>query len=406
MNQSKMKKLLLTCLMAIVFVITATGCGAKTPEELLATMQEFSSPDGTITMSMNKDWITSDAGMENWLLVSNKNESNVYMVMQFPKMMSDIDSVDDLKEEIMSLYTATNNSVVEAPVVPGLTNVVAETCSMKLEDVTGQGYLVFGESDYAFYTILGVANKMNDKFKNSFEVSLSTFKETAPEIENNATVEATDTIQWINGTYAVLTHLNGWDYTMYGGLALNDESAAISQASLQDWWSVTDRDTAVENLNWILEEGHRTEFAGLMQQLQDEGITEVAPEEYEAYLQSDYGLTADEAKLYATMYGYFEEFGPDAIAGWDYSRAMSLLGSYYLAGYYTEQEALDQALEIAATIQPLFTSWDEFMASYMRGYEYWAEESSDERMAVYEELKGFEDSPYKLDWNMTLEKNW
>jgi hypothetical protein len=42
----------------------------------------------------------------------------------------------------------------------------------------------------------------------------------------------------------------------------------------------------------------------------------------------------------------------------------------------------------------------------MVGYEYWAEESSDERRAVYEELKAAPDSPYQLDWNLTLEKNW
>jgi hypothetical protein len=46
------------------------------------------------------------------------------------------------------------------------------------------------------------------------------------------------------------------------------------------------------------------------------------------------------------------------------------------------------------------------MDSYLRGYEYWAEESSDERRAVYEDLKGREDNPYAVDFKMTLEKTW
>ena len=62
--------------------------------------------------------------------------------------------------------------------------------------------------------------------------------------------------------------------------------------------------------------------------------------------------------------------------------------------------------ESAQIMQPLFTSWDELMDSYLCGYEYWSEESSEERRAVYEDLKGREDSPYKIDYNLVLEKTW
>ena len=79
---------------------------------------------------------------------------------------------------------------------------------------------------------------------------------------------------------------------------------------------------------------------------------------------------------------------------------------YYLAGYYSENEALDKSLEIAQTVQPLFGSWDDLVASYMRGYEYWAGESSAERQAVYEDIRSREDSPYQVDFKMQLEKTW
>ena len=82
----------------------------------------------------------------------------------------------------------------------------------------------------------------------------------------------------------------------------------------------------------------------------------------------------------------YEQFGAEAIDGWDYCRALNLMSFFYLAGYYTEEEALDKSLEIAVTLQEKFDSWDALVDSYLRGYEYWAEESSDERREVYEDL--------------------
>lgn len=145
------------------------------------------------------------------------------------------------------------------------------------------------------------------------------------------------------------------------------------QDLLSEWWDVTDRETAEETMDWILE---------------------------------NFEVSDEEAQNYADWFAFYEQYGSDAAAGWDYSRAMSLLGYYYLAGYYTEEEALDQSMETAVVIQSIFDSWDDFMESYFLGYEYWAEESSDERRALYEEIKAASDSPFQLDWEMTFEKTW
>lgn len=45
-------------------------------------------------------------------------------------------------------------------------------------------------------------------------------------------------------------------------------------------------------------------------------------------------------------------------------------------------EASNKSLGIAKLILPLYESWDELIASYIRGYEYWAEENSKERQAI------------------------
>lgn len=46
------------------------------------------------------------------------------------------------------------------------------------------------------------------------------------------------------------------------------------------------------------------------------------------------------------------------------------------------------------------------MESYFIGYEYWADESSAERRELYEQIKSAGDSPFSVDFNTTLEKDW
>ena len=92
---------------------------------------------------------------------------------------------------------------------------------------------------------------------------------------------------------------------------------------------------------------------------------------------------------------------------------MQLLGNYYIAGYYTLEESMDKSLEVAKTLQGMYTSWDEMMDSYLYGYRYWQEDDIDDpdsasaaRLQVYEELKSSGKNPYTLGWNLPLEKTW
>ena len=125
-----------------------------------------------------------------------------------------------------------------------------------------------------------------------------------------------------------------------------------------------------------------------------------------AFVKDNFIVNDEEAQEMVDSYPLFAEYGETAIDGWDYCRALNLLSFYYLAGYYTEQEALDKSLEIAKTVQEKFGSWDELVDSYLRGYQYWAKESSDERRGIYEDLKSREDNPYAVDFKTPLEKTW
>lgn len=217
--------------------------------------------------------------------------------------------------------------------------------------------------------------------------------------------EVSDTVRWINATCAVLTENNGGDHNLLGGMEPGDDSQATTQTILREYWDVTDRESADQTLDWILNEGHRADFVDTMESLKEGGAEEESEEDLAAIL--GVMLEDDEAGLYlAQSFSDYLEFGPTAIDAWDYSRAVSLLGWYYLAGFYTETEALDKALEIAQTVQTNFSSWDEFNESYCRGYAYWASTDSSDRWATYETLKAQKDGPYQLPWDTPLEKTW
>lgn len=409
MKCTKPKKLaLVICLTAALASAALQGCRAKTPEDMLARMQEFSTPDDTASIYLDKSWKTQEAPMDGWLIAASSREDNAVFLLQFIKngLSSQAGSMEDVKDIIKTSYNLSGETKAEAPEVPGMTNVTAITGRMSVDSAEVDAYIVYGETDYAYYSMAYAADKMNDSKIASFKVSCSKFRENAPEVEDRTTAELTDTIRWFNASYAVLTDLNGWDYNRFAGLAANDDVMAMEQKSLEEWWSVTNRATADSTLDWILTEGHRATFAEDMAYLEEAGIRDIAPQERSAFLLDQFEMTEDEAQNYAEMFGFYEQYGPDAIAGWDYCRAMNLMSFYYLAGYYTEQEALDTSLEIARTMQPLFESWDDLMSSYMRGYEYWAEEIADERRALYEDLKTRQDNPYSVDFKMQLEKTW
>lgn len=408
-TQKNRHQALVFCLTALSAAAILQGCGAKSQEDYLSKMKEFSTPDKTASIYLNQDWQEEDLQMDCWLGAGTKKGDKAAILMQFPKSGSNAlaGSMEEVTTLLESSYNVSDKKDAEVPSIPGMSNISAFTCKMTADGATGGAYLIYGETDYAYYALSYVANNLKDGDITSFKASCSKFHEEAPEIEDNFTSEMSDTIRWFNASYAILTKANNWDYNLFGGVPANDESAATIQQLLTEWWDVTDRATADETLDWILTEGHRADFVENIQTLEGVGVTADTPtEELITLLTDEYSFDDEEAQTYANAYGMYTQFGENAISGWDYCRAMNLLGYYFTAGYYTEQEALDKSLEIAQTMQPLFESWDDLIDSYLRGYEYWAGGDSQERRAIYEDLKAAGDNPYAVDFKMNLEKTW
>ncbi len=391
----------LVWLVAVLVVAAFAGCGASEADK---PMKEFASEDGTVSIMLAEDWVTEDAGVDGWIAATSKNGNDGVMVMQLIKGV-DAANIDDIKAAMDDTYDI-SDMTDSTGTLPGLENLEAFNCKISIEGTKGEGYFIYGESDYAYYAFVYVGNRLNDKTMEYVNKVSASFKENVPEVVNNSTVETTDTILWINGTYAVLTAVNSQDYTVFGTMPANDETMASQQAMLSEWWDITDRASADETLDWLMNEGHRADFEEEMEMLTEVGLADVSVGERADFLLDNFDFTEDEAQQYAQLYNSYEENGVNVMSGWDYSRMVSVLSSCYIAGYYSETEALDKALEAAQVIQQNFDSWDSFIDSYMVGYEYWAGESSEERRGIYEDLKAASDSPYSLDWNMTLEKSW
>lgn len=391
-------------IVTMALILALVGCGSKE-----VVMKEFTSEDQTVSIQLNEEWKPENIGVgsEGWIAALSDDESEGIIVMQLAKSLysGNIADIEGVKEIVDTSYSTSDLELVDNPSVPGMEVKETYSCMLSADGVKGKGRVLYGETEYAYYSILYVANRINDAKIEYFNKVCGSFQETAPEVDETA-AGSTDTIQWFNNTCAVLTAVNGWDYTIFGGAPEGDSSKGIVQSILKEWWDVTDRVSADETMDWLLREGHRVTFADEMAYLEEAGLTDISADERVDAILNNFELSEEEAQNYADWYAFYEQFGADAAAGWDYSRAMSLLGYYYLAGYYTEEEALDKSLEVAETIQDSFGSWDEFMESYFIGYEYWAEESSADRREIYEEIKVSDNNPFRLDWNMTFEKSW
>lgn len=222
-----------------------------------------------------------------------------------------------------------------------------------------------------------------------------------------------DTVQWFNNTYAILTTANGQDVTLMGGMKPGVTAKASAIASLKESWDVTDKATADETIDWLISEGgHRIEFESDMDFLADLEIPGMTDQEILEIMVNVFEMPEEEAACYLHSIRAWQQRGEHAVDAWDYCRAMSLLGWYYLADYYTLDEALAKSLEIAKELQGMYGSWDEMVDSYLDGYCYWAGEDPDDpesytakRRAIYEELKAAENSCFALPWDTPLTLN-
>lgn len=237
----------------------------------------------------------------------------------------------------------------------------------------------------------------------------------ADEGQSQEEVES-DTIQWMNGTYALITESNGKSRKLVGGAERSVSEMIFYRYQLEEGWDVVDEQSAAETLVWLERDGHRVEYEDYKDFLEEYGMLDVSEKEFEKAMADSLAageFDDEDIQRFFAVYECSRQCPDVGILAWDLVRVNQLAGWYYVAGYLTLNESLEIQLTNSKEMQAQFDSWDDLMTSYLLGYQFWSGENADAssselavRRNIYESLKVLNDSPYALDFNMKLKRTW
>ena len=185
-----------------------------------------------------------------------------------------------------------------------------------------------------------------------------------------------DTVEWICAAYAVYTQYNHKTLGVIGGLSDQEKESSQDRIklTLSEGWGINGRDDVTEVINKLLIKGHRETYLKTVKKLEKKGLLELSTEE----AMTNFSEDDEEFARYQDAHEMYTQYGEHGMDGWDYSRALQVLGDCYLADYINLEECLDLSLPIAKKLQSAFTSWEELADSYIYGYAFWQNETADD----------------------------
>ena len=240
------------------------------------------------------------------------------------------------------------------------------------------------------------------------EVKVENLKEDYEPSAFEETDVESDTIYWMCSAYAIYSQYNDKRLDVVGGLSGEDKEwyQDSVKIALAEGWGIMGRDEVEKTVEKLVNHGHREEYRKVIKEMKDKKLLELSKEEAMKKIPDD-----ENQPRYETAYEAYEKYGEAGIDGWDYSRALQILGDCYQAEYINLQECLDMSLPIARKLQETYDSWEGVAESYLYGYSFWKKElptdyDSQERWDIYEELKSMEQGPYTLAYDTVLEDTW
>lgn len=169
-------------------------------------------------------------------------------------------------------------------------------------------------------------------------------------------------------------------------------------------WNVRDSQSADATLKEIREQGHRTKFNVLRSVLPATGKIESGSlEKFKQIFIFDFENPQDikmsEEDLYKLaqwIQSTHKYLGPEGILGWDMARYVHVVRLYFMAGYFSADQAWKAINELSPIIVGKFPSWMEFSQSFLIGRTFWGGVDTPEIKQSCERLMGYPISPWVL----------
>lgn len=167
------------------------------------------------------------------------------------------------------------------------------------------------------------------------------------------------------------------------------------RAQLQSWWDITDRNSTLGIVQWLLHEGHHVDADAALA-LMCGGQPDAGDPEEKA---EDVQLIAE----FMIENGYCTaETLPRTVIAWDLVRIANL-GRWALHAGYLSEEEMWQVMQVAAdTAREHFSSWKEYGRSFAMGRGVWHGDEEDCQTAweIVSALFEEETSPWRqIPWN-------
>ena len=176
------------------------------------------------------------------------------------------------------------------------------------------------------------------------------------------------------------------------------ESEVLSEtyrAQLQSWWNITDRESTLEIVRWLLLEGHHADADAALALMRGDQSEAGDPEEKAEDVQAIAEFMVENG--YCTV-----ETLPQTVIAWDLVRIANL-GRWALHAGYLSEEEMWQVMQVAAdTAREHFSSWEEYGRSFAMGRGVWHGDEEDCQTAweIVTELLEEETSPWRqIPWN-------
>lgn len=172
--------------------------------------------------------------------------------------------------------------------------------------------------------------------------------------------------------------------------------------NLSDYYDITDRESALETLEWLYTSGHRVYFDAIKMAVsgQDNKIYADGLDADDAERIQEYISNLQESVDDLIEEGFLNQIADIAkcsILAWDMGRLVLVTRCCFDAEYISEEEAWSYIMNAHRVCKEQYASWDEFASGYVIGRAMWS--GSDMSLmgiiTIAQELLEDDESPWK-----------